>query len=117
MDVALKTSTVSTGVLSDSRLTLITVFFVAVVLRFGALFYFGPAEIEGDVSSYVTPAIRLATGLGYTRPDGLPSMRRAPGFPFQIALSHWLTGGLYLASLLNAAWGVVAVLAVYSLGK
>jgi 4-amino-4-deoxy-L-arabinose transferase-like glycosyltransferase len=104
-------------ILSDSRLALLTVLFVAVVLRFGALFYFGPAELEGDVPSYVTPGVRLATGLGYTRMDGLASMRRAPGFPLQIAFSYWLTGGLYLASLLNAVWGAVAVWAVYVLGK
>ena len=104
--------------LSDSRCALLTVLSVAVVLRFGALFYFGPVtEAHGDVPSYITPGIRLANGLGYTRLDGVPAMKRAPGFPLQVAFSQWLTGDLYLAFLLNAVWGTVAVLAVYSLGK
>jgi 4-amino-4-deoxy-L-arabinose transferase-like glycosyltransferase len=104
--------------LSDPRRALVVVLLAACLIRFGLSLCLGPLiQMDGDVPSYIIPGIRLADGFGYTRLDGIPAMKRAPGFPLQIALSHWLTGDLYLAFLLNAAWGATAVLVVYGLGK
>src|SRR5262245_46288261 len=73
---------------SDPRRALVVVALVACVFRLGSFLYFGPLiGMTGDVPSYITPGIRLAEGLGYTRADGMPAMSRAPGFPLQIALS------------------------------
>jgi 4-amino-4-deoxy-L-arabinose transferase-like glycosyltransferase len=104
--------------LSDSRRALVVVALSACVLRLGSLLVLGPlTDAGGDVPSYTTPGVRLAEGLGYTRSDGTAAVKRAPGFPVQIAISQWLTGDLHLAYLLNAAWGAAAVLAVYALGR
>src|SRR5206468_959767 len=95
--------------LSDHRRVVLVLWLIAAAVRFGSLLYLGPlTEAQGDVPSYIMPGVRLANGFGYTRIDGTPAMKRAPGLPLQIALSHWLTGGLYLAFLANAAWGAAA---------
>src|SRR5262249_3640010 len=103
---------------SDPRRGLVVVAIVACVFRLGSFLYFGPLfDMTGDVPGYIGPGIRLAEGLGYTRSAGPPAIARCPRLPLQIALSHWLTGDLYLAYLLNAVWGAMAVVAVYSLGR
>jgi hypothetical protein len=68
--------------LSDPHRALVVVLLAACLIRFGSFLCLGPLiQMEGDVPSYTTPGIRLADGFGYTRLDGMPAMKRAPGFP------------------------------------
>jgi len=62
-----------------------------------------------DTSGYLTPALSMAAGRGYTGPAGMPHCERVPGYPVLLAAAL-KAGGLRHPSLLQTGFGLIAVL-------
>jgi hypothetical protein len=90
---------------------LITLFFISLVMRLGALFFYfqyNPCMTMYDSGHYHTLAQSLVQGLGYVGADGFPYFYRLPGYPYFLTLCYFFVGVKPVVAL--AIQGVVGSL-------
>ena len=110
--------------MKTSRQTLVVVIVIALILNFGVAFTLGVNRpMESDSFYFLCIAKSLATGHGYMLTEGfwpdVPTMSRAPGWPFVVSLALRMAPGVnpdvvmrLLSCTLNAIAAVlVAMLA------
>lgn len=93
------------------------IFILALTVRLALVVSF-PALSAPDTGSYEEPALNLIKGNGYSSSPGVPTAKRAPGYPFFLAGVYLLFGQSHMAvKIIQAILGAISCVIISSIGR
>lgn len=93
------------------------IFLFALLLRLAFVLVYPQLPIEADAGSYVDLATNIFEGNGYAQ-NGIEETRRAPGYPFFLALIFFAFGkSLVFVRIIQAIISSLTVVLIYQLAK
>jgi len=93
-------------------------FAIALSLRVFYVLEVPQGKLVGDAYEYDTIAWHLVQGAGYSIEQNIPASKRAPGFPFMLALIYFMFGHSYAAvTVFQSLIGAATCILIYYIAR